>query len=207
MCAHDKTKYFVRIKIYLWNQKKNLFISLWIFVSRYGLILPRSLLFFSYLSSCIPSNWINKTWAKCTFNEFEPENACLLIRLLVKRLHFFHLFSPYFIRFRNGVCVCVRIFSPNFMHSNPNNGWRTLICTKSNNDGPVFLLLLFIAGWRWSLEFTRSTFTLACIFIEIYDICMNTKNVFSFYDSNNNVCRCLFNGDSKSAKAFTIFLL
>lgn len=137
MCAHDNTKYFVRIKIYLWNQ--------YIFYSfHYGYLLVGmawfclGLSFFSLSLMMHPIEWINKTWAKCTFNEFEPENACLLIRLLVKRLHFFHLFSPSFIRFRNGVCVCVRIFSPNFMHSNPNNGWRTLICTKSNNDGSVF---------------------------------------------------------------------
>lgn len=106
MCAHDNTKYFVRIKIYLWNQ--------YIFYSfHYGYLLVGmawfclGLSFFSLSLMMHPIEWINKTWAKCTFNEFEPENACLLIRLLVKRLHFFHLFSPSFIRFRNGVCVCV----------------------------------------------------------------------------------------------------
>lgn len=88
MCICDKTKYFVRIKIYF--SLFFIYFIIWILVAHCGICV------------CVCSRLLSifvchRSKQGCSFPTFGPGNACLLIRLLVKRL---------FIWFGMGESIC-----------------------------------------------------------------------------------------------------
>lgn len=139
----------------------------------------------------IQSRFNKNAHSKCTLHKFGPENACLLIRLLVKkRLFLLSLSGNVFILVANLVgffIVCLPLHLYTII--------QIMLDARLFAHSSIVIVgggFFFLAS-GWSLV-TRSTSTTSVNFIEIYDMCRNTKNVFSFYDSNNNVWCCLFNG-------------